>query len=523
LPQHLWWPIKILLLIGTGGGIYRPGFASVGLLGGLIYSGNSHRAIQNGVRSWLVVRNPINLLLTLFTAVAIGFLYKSIESDLDISSLLIIFAASLVGAILLQFLDFEFYKRTGASLISLNILMAYIHLLMDSNLPVIAMWLISGILLASVLAILVYMTNPKKVSVEMGYPPRQGVLVPLPRIDCSFARGLGIFTFIALMIGTALWDLAFPKSINLSPGSLFIIGLALWLAGAEIFYRINSRITFLGDIDPLRLSKVMARQFWTISGVGTGRETEKFLKSLLHQAQRRDLIIVVSGVIGLIVSLLVFSAQDLKSSLLIVMFPLFVVVMAQFIYSAASAVSRMIKIVSQQVHAPMEITIMATPQLYKGLAGMSLPIAESEREQRLIELVMKVLPKEEREELARLWEETGLLRGVPISRAVGKLIITSLKPSPGTQKTIDIPAAREIMIKTMQELLLHTIVIFIIGAVAKKIFSISQENTILLIIGIIIPLAIPATVANRQFRTSFVTLFVALIKKLRGARKSEDS
>ena len=104
-PVPLWWPVELLVLVGTGGLYQGLGLGSTGLLGGLLLLRRSHRAIRRGWSPWETVKTPINLIVTAVVAVGTTFLHTKYDREGGALALLTFFFLSSVGSLASQLLE----------------------------------------------------------------------------------------------------------------------------------------------------------------------------------------------------------------------------------------------------------------------------------------------------------------------------------------------------------------------------------------------------------------------------------
>jgi hypothetical protein len=339
LQQELWWPLKLLFLFGTGGAISRPGFASVGLLGGLIHLRHVHARVRLGVPAWDAIKTPVNLVLTMLITLFMVSLYKVYAPNTDLVSLSFLYASAFLGSMLCQFLNAYFYRRTGASLIYVNILLTFRLFLMHSGLSNPAQWFILSVAMACTCAMLMKLVFPQMVPLEMGEPPRQPVLVPLPAVDTKWGVALSLTILIGAAIGDALFDLVIPPATVLSKWIVFTLSVIFLTAVAELFFRLNNRVGLWSTINPIFFAKRMSRIFWTVRHVAPGSPTARFLHLIVNRAQRLTMVMLSIAIIVPGLYAAGFRELNQNTALLLMMIPLLIVSTTQFVQAIATHTS----------------------------------------------------------------------------------------------------------------------------------------------------------------------------------------
>jgi hypothetical protein len=516
MEERLWWPLKLFLLFGTGGAIYRPGFASVGLLGGLFLLNRIHRAVQHGVPPSDVIRDPFNLILTFFVSALVVLLYAALQDGAGLPTLALFFASAFSGSLLIQLLNAQLHQRTGASLLDVNVLLAFYQLLRNSGLSLLVECLIGGVVLVCLAVMLVRMATPKMVLMDTGEPPRQGVLVAFPRIDIRWANLLSIMGIILAAIGNALWNLLFPEGSGVNPLIVFVVAAVIGLGAIEGLYRLNKYTGLITELDPILMTRLMLRKYWVLRDVEPGLPTVRFFERIEAYSQRWSMLILIAGwsLTGALV--LRASGADMRTGIVVIIVAFLIVSFARFSYSVASSMYRVFELAGQQIEMPWRTRSTSVTQLHS-INDPSSSLWTVERSLRLSEALLNYLARNEAERqlLRKLLGESDVLNSTNPVTVVRKTLdiassIDKAQEEEIIQSTLTTGSAVKIILKNLMELSLSIILTIIFFALGKMIFGISQENIILSLLGAmaaLIPILVGIMVKKVTFRFAVSTLF----------------
>lgn len=511
---HLWWPIALLVLLGTGGAYQGLALGSAGLLGGLMFLRGSHSLVRAGWSPWDTATRPLNLLLTALVTMGITLLQARYTRHVDGLELFGCMVVLFAGSVTAQLLDLYLYRRTRSTLLGLNAAFAFYVLLRRSGLTEPVQLVLAAIVSLCLAVVLLKLLSPRYLPVETGEPPRQAVLTPFRTIDMSSAIALSLMTLALGALGDAVWSALFHSDPILGSKASWFALLIAWLIAAEGFTRLNGRVGVFEDLDPVWFAKNMARYFWTLADVMPGSRTEAYLKRLLTLAQRWSMGVVVFGVTAAGSVLLAFSPLTLNTGMMLIVLPLAVVLSGQFCYSLAGATWTALRLSAQQTRTPLDFQLEAAPRLS---AEASAPLQSnwtSERAHKLAEVVINATEREEaeREKMWDLIRETGVLDDPQPTRVLRALLRVALRGAEpeGDERLAPSQAIKRIL----KDLFLVSLVTMAVSAIVAKAIKASREGTIFLIMGTVFPFALGSTVLSPAFRQALSQLVRDLIRPL---------
>ena len=524
LRSQLWWPIDLFLLIGTGGAILNPGLASVGLLGGLLLLHRTHRSIRSGVHSWNVVFNILNVSLTLFVCIGVALLYSIHAPVFTIVEIMIFTAIAFVGSIALQLISTELYKRTGTSLISLNLILSFYVLLIESTFTDIEIILFILIVATGIFSLLFFRSRNVNVPIESGEPPRSEVLEQYPSVDFVWLQKLSIFLVFGVIIGTALWNLIIP--FNVPVVVVLAVSFIIMIGLAELLYRLNLRLKFANEFDPYFLKRQMLRNYLTIRDVNPGSDTEKFFEEILRQSQRSGMIIllVVLISVGLFVSINLTTSWTTAKLLLLL--PILLTFFTRHLHSFVASLFEIYSVSKQQGMSPMNANLMQRNLLRPaGNKAVELEMNE-ERMLRFIDNFfdlaeeIHLIEKGTSDEYSKFYKE--IIDDPRVLILLKKLLKGSIIGTPIKTSDFHMPMTYErawnIFMTTAKGALLQIFLIIflclLIVALLQQIFNISMslENLLILILGITIPFIINE-LRDKNFQRAIRYLFSVFVQK----------
>jgi len=395
--MHLWWPLELLILVGTGGMNQGLALGSTGLLGGLLLLNQSHQLVRLGWSPWETAKRPFNLLLTGLVTLGMAALHSMYAREVGALTPLAFFILSFSGSLAAQLLDFQLYRRTRASLMGLNAVLALHFLARHSGLTFRVQELLMGTVSLCALAVLILLSFPRYVPVEAGEPPRQPLLSPFRRIDMGSALALSIITIALAVIGDALLSVLFSSETFLTLRPLAFAVLITWLGAAVAFYLLNGRFGLFEDVDPAWVAKNMARHFWTLAEVEPGSQTEAHIKRLLTLSQRWSMGVISFGTLLAGAILLSTSPLTRQVGMILVVIPLVIVLAGQFCYSVLASTHTALRVSAHQASTPFDFQLEAAPRL-SGEANATIQSDWThERAQKLVEAVINVCGRDETE------------------------------------------------------------------------------------------------------------------------------
>jgi hypothetical protein len=520
---RIWWPLKLFLILWTAGAICHPGFASVGLMGGLFsFRRLTHILKHHGRAAWKAISMPLSILSTLAITLMMLVLYSIYDRMGGILFLSELFIFAFVGSTILQWLGATLYRLVGGSLVAINILFGFRLLLDDSSLPVAAMGIIVIIITAGIIVLLIKMFSPKKISIGMGRPPRHTSVITFPTADLKFGFNLSIFIIIIAAVGNAVADLTLPQKIlsnKLAMEIIYFIGLLILI---WVFTYFSRELQIFIGISSDLLAMRMSRMYCTVNDLSPGTETENFFKKLFVYSQQYTLMVIVGMITGIAICLMIFGKIGEHAGVILVASPLLVVYTTQFAYQVISSIKERFEN-TQPIYISDAMAIaheIHSGAHYHGAAQFGF---NDEQDRQLERQVIEYLSRtEEGQQVLIALRESGWLndpRPLKLLSTILKYPKIMLAPAYGAfPNEIDWDQAVRIFFRDCRVLLLSLLITITLGAIMKQIFNFSKENTILLILGAMIPILL-SMIADSKSRAAISTISGGIFKKLKSLRR----
>ena len=519
---RLWWPLKLCLLMGTGGAIAKPGFSTIGLLGGLVLLSRGHRAVRYGVTPFEVIKTPLTVLTTLGAAILLVLVYAFVEKA-TFPALAYLFAAALVGSFIIQFLEAHFYRRTSASLMSINVLLVFVELLKSANFSFLVWMLVGGTVLVCGLVSLIILAIPKTVLIDIGEPPRQGVLVSFSRLDLRWTYVQSILTLLLVAAFDALWSLFLPQGVGIHPSVVFLalaVFVSLVIVSAN---RMNRALGLVTDLDPVLTTRRMLRSYWVLRNVDPGLPTKQYFEKLQNHAQRLPMVIsiVACVVTGGIITLK--AGANVNVLPVVVATPFVIAHFADLFYHLPLSVYRVYERASRQIDLPWSSPLTSLMQLTQG-AEQSTSMWTPERSLRVAESLLDAIAIDEthRRALQQLLSESDVGSTTNLISVFRKTLELTGRIDREEERLIlsrvELGSAVGIILKDLAELAISIVLIALFIALTQMIFRFSRENAVLLLLGAVaalIPVLVGLMIRKAPFRMAIRTVLDSFVKWVR--------
>jgi len=477
-----------------------------------------HVIKHHGKTAWKAISMPVSILSTLTITLLIVVLYGTygkMEGALFLSKL---FISAFTGSMILQWLGATLYRRVGAGLTTINIIFGFRLLLNDSNLSVASKRAIVIILIVGIIALLIKMFSPKKISIEMGRPPRHTNVISFPAADLKFAFNLSVYIIIMAAVGSAVADLILPHKISSNKLVIAIIYFIGLLILVWAFTYISRKRQIFIEVSSDLLAMRLSRMYCTVNDLDPDTETENFFKKLSVYSQQYALLVIIGVITGVAICLIICGKMVADVGAILVISPLLVVYTAQFAYLVISSTKERFENVQMLFNneSMMIVHEIQSAAHYHGAAQFGF---KDEQDRQLVRQIVEFLSKtEEGRQTLIMLRESGWLND-PRPLKLLPLILnppaTTLAPADGMPlNELDWRQSVRIVFRNFRVLLFSLLVTIILSAIMKKIFNFSKENAILLILGAMIPVIL-SMIADPKSRAAIATISGEIFKKLK--------